>query len=60
MEQKNLKKPEEALSEIYRNAQLALESISDILPAVEDEEIKNELSAQHEQYEQFCAKAQMM
>ncbi|MBE7078744.1 MAG: hypothetical protein IJD33_03655 [Clostridia bacterium] len=60
MEQKTLKKPEEALSEIYRNAQLALESISDILPAVEDAEIKNELLSQHEQYEQFSAKAQML
>ena len=60
MEQKTLKKPEEALSEIYRNAQLALESISDILPAVDDEEIRSELLSQHEQYEQFSAKAQML
>ena len=60
MEQKTMKKPEEALAEIYRNAQLALESISDILPAVEDEEIKDELAVQHEAYEQFSAKAQML
>ncbi len=51
------KQTEEALAEIYRNAQLALQSISDILPAVEDEEIKKELSYQHEEYERFSAKA---
>lgn len=60
MEQKPFKKPEEALSEIYRNAQLALESISDILPAVDDEELRTELLSQHEQYEHFSAKAQML
>lgn len=57
MEQQNKKKTEEALAEIYRNAQLALESISDILPEVEDEEVKQELLSQHEEYERFSAKA---
>ena len=33
-----VKKSEEILAEIYRNCQLALESISDILPEVDDEE----------------------
>ena len=42
MEKQAVKKTEEALAEIYRNAQLALQSISDILPAVEDETIKEE------------------
>ena len=51
------KKIEEALAEIYRNAQLALQSISNILPETEDEEVKAELTAQHESYEQFSAKA---
>ena len=55
------KKPEEALAEIYRNAQLALVSIADILPEVgEDEQIKTELHAQHEEYEKISAKASMM
>ncbi len=57
MENQNKKQSEEILAEIYRNAQLALESINDILPQVEDEEIKEELHAQHEEYERFCARA---
>ncbi len=56
-----IKKTEEALAEIYRNAQLALESISDILPAAEeDAEVKAELLEQHETYERFSAKAAML
>ena len=51
------KQTEEALAEIHRNAELALQSINDIMPAVEDEKIKAELSSQHETYEQFSAKA---
>ena len=50
------KKTEEALAEIYRNAQLALQSISDILPETQDMAVKNELHAQHEEYERFSAK----
>lgn len=57
MENENKKKTEEALAEIYRNAQLALESINDILPQVEDEGTKNELLRQHEEYEKFAARA---
>ena len=59
-ENKATKSPEETLAEIYRNAQLALVSIADILPAVEDEAVKNELHAQHEKYEHFSAKAAMI
>ena len=55
------KKPEEALAEIYRNAQLALTSIADILPEVgDDEKVKEELHAQHEEYEKFSARACMI
>ncbi len=61
MENKVKKKTEEALAEIYRNAQLALTSIADILPEVgDDEEVKAELHAQHEEYEKFSAKAAML
>ena len=61
MEHKDRKKTEEALSEIYRNAQLALVSIADILPEVgEDEQIKAELHAQHEEYEKFSARASIL
>ncbi len=54
------KKVEEALAEIYRNAQLALQSISNILPAVENEKLKEELMREHEAYEQFSARASML
>ena len=57
MQNKATKSPEEALAEIYRNAQLALVSIADILPAVEDEKCKTELHAEHEKYEHFSAQA---
>ena len=60
MEKQAVKKTEEALAEIYRNAQLALQSISNVLPAVEDEKIKEELSRQHELYEHFSAKAAIL
>ncbi len=60
MDNKACKTTEEALAEIYRNAQLALQSISDILPAVENEKIREELSRQHESYEHFSARAQML
>ena len=61
MEHLQRKKTEEALSEIYRNAQLALVSIADILPEVgEDEQIKTELHTQHEEYEKFSAKASIL
>ena len=50
----------ETLSEIYRNTQLALESISDILPEIEDENIKEEILRQHEEYEKICATATMI
>lgn len=60
MENQDKKQTEEALAEIYRNAQLAIQSISDILPQVEQFELKNELKAQHEEYERFSAKASML
>ena len=56
------KQTEEGLAEIYRNAQLAITSISDIMPSLEegDETLREELIAQHEAYEQFSARAQML
>lgn len=53
----DVKKSEEILAEIYRNCHLALESISDILPETEDEELKAELLRQHEEYEKICGEA---
>ena len=60
MENQVRKQTEEALAEIYRNAQLALQSISDILPATEDTEVRDFLTAQHEEYERFSAKASLL
>ena len=51
------KKDSEVLAEIYRNAQLALTSISDILPEIEDEAIKQEILREHEEYERICSEA---
>lgn len=57
MENQDKKQSEEILAEIYRNAQLALQSIADILPQVDDQEVRNELVYQHEEYEKFSARA---
>ena len=51
------KQSEEILAEIYRNAQLALTSIADITPQVDDHETRTELAAEHEEYERIAAKA---
>lgn len=53
----NIKSDEEILAEVYRNAQLALTSISDILPEIDDTEIKEEIMRQHEEYERICSEA---
>ena len=54
------KKDEEVLAEIYRNCQLALQSISDVLPETEDEELRKEIEVQHEGYEKICGKASVI
>lgn len=54
---KDCKKDSEILAEIYRNAQLALTSISDILPETEEGGIKEEIMREHEEYERICGKA---
>ena len=52
-----VKKSEEVLAEVHRNCQLALQSISDILPETEDGELREELLREHEEYERLCGKA---
>lgn len=56
----NIKTDGEIVAEIYRNAQLALSSISDILPEIDDEEIKKEIVAEHDEYERICAEAALL
>ncbi|MGN0806680.1 MAG: hypothetical protein ACI4MC_06530 [Candidatus Coproplasma sp.] len=53
----SIKNDSEILAEIYRNAQLGLTSIVDLLPEVDDEEMKEELTRQHEEYEKICSEA---
>ncbi len=55
-----IKKSEEVLAEIHRNCQLAIQSITDILPETEETELREELLAQHEEYEHFGARAAML
>ena len=55
MEQK--KNDSEILAEIYRNAQIALTSISDIMPEVEDGGIREEIMREQEEYEKVCSEA---
>ena len=52
-----IKSDSEILAEIYRNAQLGLVSIADILPEVDDKCIKEELLREHEEYERVCSEA---
>ena len=56
----NIKTDGEIVAEIYRNAQLALSSISDILPEIDDEEMKKEIVAEHDEYERICAEAALL
>jgi hypothetical protein len=53
----NIKSDSEILAEIYRNAQLGVTSIADILPEIDDEEIKEEVVREHDEYERICSRA---
>ncbi len=57
MSETTQKSNEEMLAEVYRNCQVALESISDILPEVEDAPTREEICRQHEEYEKISSKA---
>lgn len=45
-----------AINDVYKNAHLALQSISDILSEVNDEELKKELKDEYEGYEKIIGK----
>ena len=42
-----------AITDVYKNAHLALQSISDLMPAVEDDGLKCELKEEYEGYEKL-------
>ena len=42
-----------AINDVYKNAHIALLSISDLLPSVTDADLKTELQAQYEGYEKI-------
>ena len=44
-----------ALNDTYKNAHIALQSISDLLPDVKDNELKEELKNEYEGYENFMS-----
>lgn len=48
MESKNINR--KAIMDVYKNAHIALQSISDLLPNVNDDELKDELKLQYEGY----------
>ena len=54
MENRNTDK--EALVSLYKNAHIALQSISDIIKEVSDENMKRELSEQYDGYEKYIGK----
>ncbi len=45
-----------AINDIYKNAHLALQSISDLLPAVDDDSVKTELQEEYEGYEKIIGR----
>lgn len=53
----DIKKDSELLAEIYRNTHYALQSISDILPETQDEEMRGELKKMHDGYELISGRA---
>ena len=54
MEKKNLDK--EVLVSLYKNAHIALQSISDIITETTDEPLKTELGEQYDGYEKYIGK----
>lgn len=45
-----------AINDAYKNAHIALQSISDLIPSVKSEEFKKELQDQYEGYEKIIGK----
>lgn len=49
----NINYNEKAINDAYKNAHIALQSIKDLLPEVEDNELKSELEKQYDGYKQI-------
>ncbi len=54
--ERDKKKSEELLAELFRNCQLALQSIKDILPETAEGKIREEILSEHDEYEQFSGR----
>ncbi len=50
---KNKKYNEKAITDVYKNAHIALQSISNVLPKVENNNLKDELKLEYEGYEKL-------
>ncbi|MBO4573618.1 MAG: hypothetical protein J5762_07660 [Clostridia bacterium] len=48
---------EEVLNNVYKNAHIALQSISDVLPECDDEKMCEELRREYDGYEKFIGEA---
>ena len=45
-----------AINDVYKNAHIALQSISDLIPSIKSEELKKELQTQYDGYEKIIGK----
>ena len=52
----NRKVNEETLNNLYKNAHIALQSISNVLPATKDDELIKELKEEYDGYEKIIGK----
>ena len=43
------------IGEVYRNASVALQSISDVMPEIENEDLRAEIQSEYEGYEKFIS-----
>lgn len=54
------KKERQLLAEIFKNLNMGMQSINDLLPKVEDTKIKNELVQMYENYDKFSTQAHLL
>ena len=54
------KKSEELLAELFRNCQLALQSITNILPETAEGKIRDEILTEQDEYEQFSGRVAIL